>query len=90
MTKIPSYDFRRLLEETPYTDRELAEAADVSHTTVRRWRNGNATPAVAHVREVADLHDKRLNELRKRLTTIREHVGYMEKIAGLDNGRKRG
>lgn len=84
--RIPSYEFRRLLEDTPLSDREIADAVEVSHTTVRRWRIGKANPSVGNVRDVADLHDATLNEIRGRLTKIRQHVGYWEEIQGLKNG----
>lgn len=82
--KIPSYAFRRLLEESPFTDAEIADAASVSDTTVHRWRNGDATPAVAHVVEVHEFHARRLGELREFLLKMNEDVDALKRIMGLD------
>lgn len=52
--RVPSRSFRRMIDRSRLTDKEIAHIADVSRTTVYRWRIGQATPSFGEVREVTD------------------------------------
>lgn len=72
------YSFRRLLVETPYTDQAIADACGVNHSTVYRWRTGQAKPAWGHIETAVEfIRDRqreqmeRVRECEKLVETVR-------------------
>lgn len=70
MSHLPHYEFRRLLETTDVRFQEIADAADVSHTTVYRWKIGKSRPAKGHMRDVLKLMEKKQLDRAKRLSVL--------------------
>lgn len=83
MTRIPSYQFQRLLEQSPIPERELAELVDVSQATISRWRRGESTPSIGHVDDVARIVRHRANKLYKTLLALEADLEDFRRIVGM-------
>lgn len=54
---------KELREEAGYSQRELAQAMDVSHVSVIHWEQGKKTPMAARLPKLASLLNCTVDEL---------------------------
>lgn len=89
---IDSYTFRRMLEETAISDRELADEVGVSHAAVYRWRQGESKPSLAHAEKLVAYIKGQASEQVDRARQVESDIDDYKRIAGVgaeENGRPR-
>ncbi len=66
---------RRVLEEVPFSMRQLAEEAKVGYALVRAWSIGRRAPLPETLDQVADVLERRAKRLQALADALRREAG---------------
>ena len=88
-TQLPPYAVETaiLLRSTSLSDQQIADEVDVSHSTIYRYRHGNAVPTVAEARRIRNAVDKHTGPVRQQIRRLDDALeDQARRVDALENG----